>query len=102
MSDYKRAGDQLTNVDALRRIAWSKQITQAALLRDPIMNIPSLTGTIDPGSTKKMVPGKCIQDVTPAGDDKVTMVTMLTLLRVTKKKFLCVTSKPMLMIGCTL
>ena len=72
-----RVTDGLAGADALRRIAWSKQIAMESLLADPMLNIPTLTGQIDPGATKKMIPGKIIQDVTPEGDGKYSRSVVL-------------------------
>ena len=77
MADPKIATDALANTEALRRIAWSKQITMESLLADPMLNIPTLTGQIDPGVSTKMVPGKVIQDVTPEGDGKYSRSVVL-------------------------
>jgi hypothetical protein len=77
MATPKIASDPLAYTESLRRIAWAKQITMESLLADPMLNIPTLTGQIDPGVSTKMVPGKVIQDVTPEGDGKYSRSVVL-------------------------
>ena len=68
------------NVDAgLLRRAWSNDIKHEALLSDPLFSIPTLTGQIDPGKSKKTVPNKVFQDVTPEGDGKYARSVALQL-----------------------